>query len=70
MAYQLSSSKYQYYINSISDISEIYYSIVYNISSYFLVIFFQFFYIDFRDIGPRKVDSILCSQNIYSTNVN
>jgi preprotein translocase subunit SecY len=57
IAYQLSSSKSQYYINSIPDISEIYYGIVYNISLYFLVIFFRFFYIDLQDIGPRKVDS-------------
>jgi hypothetical protein len=51
-------------------LSEVYYGIVYNIFSYFLVIFFRFFYIDFRDIGPRKVDPILCSQNIHFTNVN
>jgi hypothetical protein len=67
ITYQLSPSKSRYYI---SDISKIYYGIVYNISLYFLVIFFRFFYINLQDIGPRKVDSILCSKNIYSTNVD
>jgi hypothetical protein len=51
-------------------LSEVYYGIIYNIFSYFLVIFFRFFYIDFQDIGPWKVDSILCSQNIYFTNID